>query len=195
MQHSGLINAENNIIRQTTKSDPKLSAHYNRPLQLESKTFQRVMAIASGYVNNPENYIIDRICMMLISAYGLRISEVLNIQSFDISTDGTILIRSKKGSDPRLVSGLQFSKWLSKNRLFFASQMRFRNRWFYYRLFKRLGISEKMTGNVNSSVTHVFRYAFIDKMQQITGDIETTGKVIGHVSSKNTQRYEKKSKK
>lgn len=183
-----------NIIAHRCKSDADLLAQSTTSLQEQSKEFQAIFDAASRFISNSKNFIIDRIVMQILVAYGLRISEAISIQAQDISTDGTILIRSKKGSQPRLISGLQFSKWLADNRLFFSSQVRYRNRWYYYRLFKRLGIYKKMTGNMNNSTTHVFRYAFVQKVQAMTKEIETTGKIIGHVNKKNTENYGKKIK-
>lgn len=183
-----------NIIGHQCKADAKLSAQNTKPLQNQCSGFDAVLLAAASYISNSNNYIIDRLVVQILVAYGLRISEVLSIKSTDISKDGTIIIRPFKGSQPRFISALQFSEWLSDNRLFFESQIRYRNRWYYYRLFKRLGIYKKMTGNVNYSTTHVFRYAFIAKIKALSADLETSACIIGHKNKKNTEIYEKKSK-
>lgn len=178
-----------------TKSIPILPAQSTTLSQLPAPLFAEKIKIASEFVANEKNYIIDRIVIQLLLANGIRISEVLNIKSSDIAHDGSILIHSKKGSDVRYISGSIFSKWLADNPVYFASNLKFNNRFYYYRLFKRIGLQQVMSGNTNASVTHLFRYAFIANLQKMTKNIEDTGTIVGHKNKANTKRYNSKSNK
>lgn len=188
------INRVTNIDKFKVKSVVTVSAQNNKLLYSGNNMFTSVISTGRAFVLNEKHFIIDRIVILLLMAYGLRISEVLSIRESDIKPSGTIFIRGKKGSNDRLVSGLQFSEWLFKHRVSFVSLLQHRNRWFYYRLFKRLGIYKTMTGNKNASVTHLFRYQFIHEMQEATGNIDSTQNIVGHRLVKNTKRYEKKIK-
>ena len=185
-------NRISNIMKRAPKPDSNCSAQTNKLLQVQSDQFTAVLNRGKRFIADEKNHIIDRIVMLLLLAYGLRISEVLNIRKGDINSTGTIIVRGKKGSDDRLISALQFSEWIYKNRLSFTSILEYRNRWYYYRLFKRLDIHKQMTGNKNTSVTHVFRYAFVADVKAMTGDTDKTAKIVGHKNRLNTKRYEEK---
>lgn len=188
-------NRQKNIIDERIKPDAKLSAHTNKELQDPNFSNNPIIRTGLSYINDKSNAIVDRIVIALLMAYGLRISEVLNIRYNDITPQGTILIHGSKGSENRFISGMQFSKYIVSHALSFTTHLRYRNRWYYYRLFKRIGIYKKMTGNTNFSVTHAFRYEFIKQLQGMTKDINETGKIIGHKNTNNTKRYDQKTKK
>ena len=193
MEDQAKYNRVTNVIKQGKEADLKLSAQTNKLLQPVNDQFTTVLTTAKKFIADRNNFYVDRVVMLLLMAYGLRIGEVLGIRLQDIRPTGTILIKASKGSDDRLISGLQFSEYIYKNRLSFTTHLRQRNRWYYYRLFKRLGIYRQMTGNENTSVTHVFRYQFVAEVKELTGSTETTQNIIGHKSLKNTKRYENKS--
>ncbi len=182
------------ITKHLVKSIATPLAQSTTLLHVHSGSFASQIDIASGYIANKKNNIIDRVVIQLLMSNGLRISEVLHISGSDITPDGSILIRSKKGSELRYVSAMQFSSWLGNNRLFFASQVAYRNRWYYYRLFKRIGLDMRISGNSNNAVTHLFRYAFIERVNQLSGSSESTAKIVGHKNPANTKRYLNKSK-
>ena len=64
------------------------------------------------------------------------------------------------------------------------------SRFYYYRLFKRLGLYEKFNGNVNNSVTHYFRHKLLSSFKSEEIEIETRQNFIGHKSKKSTKYYE-----
>lgn len=174
------------------KSVPTPTAQTTTMSQEVNPMFADKIKIASDYLADPKNYIIDKIVIQLLLTNGLRISEVLNITNSDIATDGSILIHSKKGSNIRYVSAGRFSDWIGKNPIYFCSQLKNFNRFYYYRLFKKIGLAQVLGNNRNASVTHLFRYAFIDKINSMTKNINDTALIVGHKNSKNTLRYEKK---
>jgi len=183
------------VISHLTRSAASMPAQSTTLSQQCSGSFAAELAAASGFIADEKNYIIDRIVIQLLISSGLRISEVLSISGQDVASDGSILIHGKKGSDVRYVSAMQFSQWLGANPVYFANQIRYRNRFFYYRLFKRLGISRIMSGNKNNSVTHLFRYAFVERIKNMSGNLEETAQIIGHKNPANTKRYSSKTTK
>lgn len=189
------INTKSNIIRENNKSVPNLPAQNTRLLHSNSSMFSALDAKVAGFIENKSYNIIIRVVVYLLNAYGLRISEVLDIKFNDVRKDGMIIIKSKKKSQIRYISPGPFQVWLAKNRLFFVNSLSIYSRFYFYRLFKRLGFYYKFSGNVNTSVTHVFRYKFISDIQAMTTDIQDTQCIVGHKSVNNTKRYNEKSKK
>lgn len=177
-----LIKANGKPVPNVAAQSTRLCSHRNDPYAVQIKA-------ATEFVKNEKNYIIDRIVIRLLISSGLRISEVLSLKAFDIAADGSILIRSKKGSNIRYISGMEFSSFLGINAVWFCSELSCRNRWHYYRLIKRLGISVVVSGNSNASVTHLFRYAFVERIIGLSGSVEESAQIVGHKNKKNTGRY------
>lgn len=184
-----------NTVKLRANSNLKRSAQTDIKCALGGGQYEKFLQTGIDFVSNSKNCIIDRIVIMLLYTYGLRISEVLSIRFNDISETGTILIHPKKGSEVRLVSGHIFTDWILKHKGLLNSGLENRNRWYYYRLFKKLGITKKMVGNENYATTHVFRYMFVAEIKKRSGDSLTTQKIVGHKSQKSTVLYENKIKK
>lgn len=164
-------------------------------LQDHNPIFAGQMLAASKFIFDESKCKIDRLVTFLLFSYGLRIAEVLRIKATDINRQGMILINPAKGSDPRFVSTGPFQPWVAGNRLHIAYLLSTRLYDYYYRLFKKMGISAIPSGNQKQAVTHLFRYNFISMIQNMSNDIEVTGKIVGHKNTNNTQLYVKKSKK
>lgn len=187
--------SKNDIVKLSAKPVPSPRGQFTTQLQSGSIDFTPYVKAGLNFISNPENFIIDRIVIKLLLAYGLRISEILSINPANIKTDGSIYISGKKGSQPRLINPAEFASWVAKNPVFLCNMLAMRNRQYYWRLFNRIGISALMPGNVHRSVTHLFRYNFITEIQKISGDINETGVIIGHKNPANTKRYEQKTHK
>lgn len=130
--------------------------------------------------------------MKLQEDYGLRISEVLNINGLDISVKGKLKINAAKGSEDRIVqlSGdlLTLITYAGSNIKVFNGISR-QSVWRYYR---KLGFVKVFKDSVNQSVTHQFRYEYLTDLKNITNDIELRQRSIGHKNLNNTKRYEQK---
>lgn len=130
--------------------------------------------------------------MKLQEDYGLRISEVLKIRGLDISGKGKLVINAAKGSSDRIVqlNGdlLTLIKYAGSNIKIFNGISR-QSVWRYYRKF---GFVKVFESSQNQSVTHQFRYDYLDDLKNITNDIELRQKSIGHKNLSNTKRYEQK---
>jgi hypothetical protein len=63
------------------------------------------------------------------------------------------------------------------------------NRLFFYRLYKKYGIGQKYSENVNTSVTHELRHNRIKSTFIETEDIALTAETIGHKSVNSTLLY------
>jgi len=127
--------------------------------------------------------------MKLMLANGLRISEVLQIKSGDISTGSRILIRGKKRSFDRVIDGSEFHEYLQMCRNNSIQPFAIFDRYHVYREFKKLGISIKFNGNKKNSVTHALRHIAGREIKNLSKSVETTGRALGHKSFNSTKHY------
>lgn len=125
---------------------------------------------------------------------GARITEVLNIKGSDISSQGNIKIKGLKSSNDRILR-------TSEHRNFWLGMRNFTNnlgsvysRFYFYREFKKRGISLNFHGYKNQAVTHAPRHLLIADLQTIDIELTTTKQTIGHKSIKSTEHYGKKNK-
>ena len=128
----------------------------------------------------------------LLMLYGLRISEVLRIKVYDIKSNGYIVIKGLKGSNSRLIYpafNLAFWKNADPGTLPISNTF---SRFYFYRLFKRLGLYERFKGHFNNSVTHYFRQKLLRSLKNDGVESSLLSSFIGHVSKKTIKYYEEK---
>ena len=126
----------------------------------------------------------------LLMCHGLRISEVLRIKTYDIKSSGHIVIKGLKGSNDRLIlPAMNLSFWMSSGSGMLPIQDTF-SRFYFYRLFKRIGLYEKFEGHVNNSVTHSFRQKLLRGLKKDGVNSSLLSDFIGHVSKKTIKYYE-----
>jgi site-specific recombinase XerC len=66
------------------------------------------------------------------------------------------------------------------------------NRFYIYRLFKKLGFTQKFGDNVNFSVTHFFRKSAALEALSMNNDLQDITSILGHKSAKSAHYYNKK---
>lgn len=86
--------------------------------------------------------------------YGLRISEVLNIQHHHISRQGFVLIKSRKGSQDRIVFAGDALDYFDRCKANKVDPFKNFNRYFVYRQYKKVGLISFQTSSSKDSVTH-----------------------------------------
>lgn len=163
-------------------------------LQPELEAIEQIVEQAKGVLQNQNIPRVLRAVIELQLNYGLRISEVLNITSSDISKMGHIRIRGAKGSSDRIVIPYMFASfWVNEAGPLlplFSTYSRF---WFY-RQYKNLGLYAVFGNSRVSSVTHLFRHLNILSLKENFNETELTQKFIGHKSINSTKHYENKKK-
>lgn len=143
-------------------------------------------AMSSNYLGA-----VDKIVIELSLLYGLRISEILSITYRDLLPGQKIFINCKKGSSNRILDGFKYYDEL-KSFLFSNSCISsIYSRFYFHRLFKRIGISIQIEGNNKQSVTHAGRHFQVRILSESNVNIEDTKHYISHKSIKSTQHYEK----
>jgi site-specific recombinase XerD len=130
----------------------------------------------------------------LLYINGARITEVLNIKGTDISSKGHIKIKGLKSSSDRILrTSVHKQFWLGM-RNFTDTLGSVYSRFYFYREFKKRGISLEFKGYKNKAVTHAPRHLLISELQTIDKELVTTQLTLGHKSIKSTEHYDKKNR-
>lgn len=167
-------------------------AQTTKLLQDNKDNVDRITSIVSALFANPSAPLFLKAVVELQFLYGLRISEVLNIENSDVSESGYIKIKGLKNSNSRIVRPVNYMHfWISTGRHLLPIKNTY-SRFYFYRKYKELGLNVKYAGRVNNSVTHLFRHEVVNELQKSFNEIGTTQKFIGHKNVKNTMRYESK---
>lgn len=134
-----------------------------------------------------------RVCIIfyLQMVYGLRISEVLGIRPYDITSGGFIKIVGSKGSSSRLVACTLYADFFKQCKLSGTHPFNMYNRFVIYRLYKKHGISHKFAGNEKSSVTHLPRHLLALQANQVEDETGIVTDALRHKSTKNKSFYVK----
>ncbi len=122
---------------------------------------------------------------------GCRISEALGIEHDDISDNGMILLRARKGGVDRVVSVSSVRKYMIRCKLNNIAPFFGHNRFTAYRILKRLGISKLKKGRSKESVTHMFRDEYVKDARSTQANNSTLSNAIGHKSKQAIEYYGK----
>ena len=100
-----------------------------------------------------------------------------------------VFVQGKKGSFDRVVTVKYYHDALlsfcrSEHCLSNAG-----NRFYYYRLMKKLGIIFQSLSSSKASVTHAGRHLLADNLFQHVNDIELSKRTLGHKSVNSTKHY------
>lgn len=139
--------------------------------------------------NNQELSLCDKAVIECQMLSGARISQVLQIKPTDITDNAVIRIPSSKGSNAIVYTPVIYRQyWLDVKRLK-SVIAQYRDRFYYYRLYRKYGIYSLIIGNVNTSVTHSLRHALMQETEKLDiTPVERAAK-IGHKSIKSQDNY------
>jgi integrase len=133
----------------------------------------------------------DKVVLEFSLTYGLRISEILAITRDNLLGNGRVFINGKKRSCNRILDGFKYYEALSKFLRLFNSISQVYSRFYYYRLFLKLGISLEIPGNQHRAVTHAGRHLLSKDILRNNIDMSDLQRYIGHKSGKSTEYYAK----
>lgn len=134
--------------------------------------------------------------IVLMLENGLRVSEVCSIDYSKIDKLGRIYIDSKKGSNSRIITSSEYSKYFKKVAGTSFTVGDVFDRFFFYRLFKKLGIVFETGKGMNNAVTHTARILTLKSLNEDKIATSEIARFIGHKNQMNTKKYiNKKSKK
>lgn len=128
---------------------------------------------------------------IFMAASGCRISEALDIRHWEISSNGSVLLRGKKGSDNRWIAPNDSKAYLLKCKSLDQDPFSSLNVYSARRHLIRAGVYIQKSGRKNLTMTGIFRELFAKEVRSINlGDIEVS-KFIGHKSNSNAKFYGK----
>ncbi len=141
----------------------------------------------------------NRVMVELLSATGMRVSELLNLKVEDINLERKYLICKGKGEKKRVIPFNEATKkWLEKyiseykkeisnsKYLFFNSRGEKLTRQRFWEIIKAL---KKKTGLKKQVSPHVFRHSFATRLLEGGADLRSVQEMLGHSSITITQLY------
>ena len=145
---------------------------------------QIIEQIKKSTIPDIEKYLI---CILIRN--GLRISEITHCQNIKLIGNQLLSVWQKKTKTIRTANVVDFQQ-LTKY-LFINGNLTVwnRDRYYYYRVFKRLGISELLIGRQHKSVTHLPRHKIATEIYNETNSIELVTAQLGHKSTRSASHY------
>lgn len=131
----------------------------------------------------------ERFLIMLLLCNGLRVSEIcenMEIIPTDSLRCNVYQVKTKTYRVASVFYENNLAKELSEK---YKKIEWYRNRWYYYRIFKRLGISQTLENRTNASVTHLARHTIARSMASHQADKEAIKSQLGHRSIKSQESY------
>lgn len=125
----------------------------------------------------------------LMLLHGLRVTEMLHITPQCVMRDGSVFVRGLKGSKDRVVlDSYMYKEWLVYKSMN-CNDLVYFDRYYVYRLFKKLGLYAVYGNNRNNSVTHSCRHNVALGLKSDGLELENIQDVMGHKSIKSTEFY------
>lgn len=125
-------------------------------------------------------------------SFGLRISEVLKIRHYDISSIGLILIKGSKKSKNQVINCPELTDYLRSCKQYKINPFEDFDRHFVYRQYKKAGLMLPATFGQFNAVTHLFRYIAVQEIGTISKEFTDKSDFLRHKSPNSTKHYDKK---
>lgn len=139
----------------------------------------------------------DRILVFMLGlmyCYGLRVSEVLALDSSCMLGNYQLLVRGSKGSESRIVT-VFYAKDVYDSLLLNTYPLGYvYSRFWLYRELKKYGLYGYFGTNMYASVTHLARHLKVLTLTEQDVPRGTISHFLGHKSIKSLSYYEKKGK-
>ena len=182
------------VSQQGVKPVPKSAAQSPGLCDLENKNF------IAGMRENIENFLknsSDRILVFMLGlmyCYGLRVSEVLALDSSCMLGNYQLLVKGSKGSESRIVT-VFYAKEVYDSLLLNTYPLGYvYSRFWLYRELKKYGLYGYFGTNMYASVTHLARHLKVLTLTEQDVPRGTISHFLGHKSIKSLSYYEKKGK-
>lgn len=120
---------------------------------------------------------------------GARISDLLQVDYTSISSRLNISILQGKGSQALTIQPVHYREFWERVRDNRLTPMQNYNRFYFYRLYKRFGITVSRGASKNNLVTHAFRRELAIDLHNIDGNIKRAQGALGHRSANSTEHY------
>ena len=182
------------VSQQGVKPAPKSAAQSLGLCDLENKNF------IAGMRQNIEDFLKnsnDRVLVFMLGlmyCYGLRVSEVLALDSSCMLGNYQLLVKGSKGSENRIVT-VFYAKDVYDSLLLNTYPLGYvYSRFWLYRELKKYGLYGYFGTNMYASVTHLARHLKVLTLTEQDVPRGTISHFLGHKSIKSLSYYEKKGK-
>lgn len=125
---------------------------------------------------------------------GCRISDLLKVNHASISPSLNISILQGKGSQALSLQPLHFREFWKRVKELELSPMEYYDRYYFYRVYKRFGVSISNGKGKNNLVTHAFRRNLAQDIYTIDNNALRVQGALGHRSKSSTEFYIDKDK-
>jgi site-specific recombinase XerD len=178
-----------------TNSEPTTGAHTPTMCALGTAPTEALLNKYNNLLSSKSLSLFDSLAIDLLLSGGIRISELLQIRYNDITALGQVRIHALKGSSDRLISSMYHAEMLIKYRHLNGFLFEGYSRWYFHRLFVKLGFYQLNNGSNKRVTTHIFRHHLVTDLQNQFNQIELTQSTIGHKRQSSTEWYINKNKK
>ena len=121
--------------------------------------------------------------------HGLRVSDILNIHYSDITNSNNIIIHQGKRSMKKIVRDDDFFDFWKNCKTSKINPFENYDRFYIYRLYRRIGIKHTERGRKRNSVTHAPRKLLAQDMEKSDFDITEIQTALGHRGKRSTEYY------
>lgn len=182
------------VSQQGVKPAPNSAAQSDGLCDLENKNFVASMRQnIEDFLKNSN----DRVLVFLLGlmyCYGLRVSEVLALDSSCMLGNYQLLVKGSKGSEDRIVT-VFYAKDVYDSLLLNTYPLGYvYSRFWLYRELKKYGLYGYFGTNMYASVTHLARHLKVLTLTEQDVPRGTISHFLGHKSIKSLSYYEKKGK-
>lgn len=183
------LDINRNRTKSGSDSDSILNAQFHTVCEVREKAGEHLEQIVKAVCKDEMLGVMDKAVLSLMFRHGLRISEVLSIRPWDVKSDLTVYIKGLKGSDNRLCVTIDFRDYWKTYRTSGTLISQERDRFFYYRNLKRMGIGLMFSSNVNCSVTHLGRHLYALSKSDVAVSDDMKRLILGHKRAETIEHY------
>ena len=128
-------------------------------------------------------------CILIQMAHNLRVSEMLELGGQRINSNGSFNIYSKKSKKVITLTVYSAENYAEHFKLMGAPLNTITDRFYLYKLYKRLGFYYKRPGGKNNSVTHAIRHMTAQEIRRNKQDEDFITDQLHHKSKKSRNSY------
>jgi hypothetical protein len=128
-------------------------------------------------------------CILIQLAHNLRVSEMLELGGQRINSNGSFNIYSKKSKKVITLTIYSAEQYAEYFKLMMFPIGETVDRFYIYKLYKRLGFSYRRPGGKNLSVTHAIRHITANEIRRNEQDEDFITDQLHHKSKKSRNHY------
>lgn len=186
-----MLDMSKNTFFLRTNSDQNPSAQTNTLLQPVSGLIAPRSGLSEDLERNKGMLGAYYYLFCLMQSSGCRIAEILSSSYENVTSQGKLLIRGKKGSKDRLISDARVTEFLISMKELKLPPFFGCNRFTARRMLQRVSIFTHKKGRKNLTMTGIFRESYASEIREIEDNDSKVSELIGHRNPTNGKFYGK----